>query len=78
MLSDSLGNAIKNPLQIIKFAGILYLDNDDLVLTEMCIRDSPSSNVPSNGVLSPKDYLLLIRFMRKPRKRKTRKHNAWR
>ena len=33
MLSDSLGNAIKNPLQIIKFAGILYLDNDDLVLT---------------------------------------------
>ena len=33
VFGDCLGYAIKNPLQIIKFAGILYLDDDNLILT---------------------------------------------
>ena len=33
MFSDGLGNAIKNPFQIIKFTSVLYLDNNNLILT---------------------------------------------
>ena len=36
MLGYSIGNAIKNSLQIIKLAGVLYLD-DDLILTIACL-----------------------------------------
>ena len=37
MLGYSIGNAIKNSLQIIKLAGVLYLD-DDLILTlSLCL-----------------------------------------